>query len=184
MTLTINPQLFLECLLLEIRGKTIEYSARKKKSKNEAQKLAIHRLEIAEIASDNNPTSDDLKRELDIAKKAVEEFAKIESEGAYCRSRAKWQVEGEKPSKFFCNLEKFNALQKYIPELKIKNAKNEEIIIKEQKDIDKELYKFYQNLYRSQESSIDSSVTIEKFLGPELIKHPKLTESEALKMED
>ena len=37
LTFTINPQLMMECILLEIRGKTIEYSARKKKIKNEAQ---------------------------------------------------------------------------------------------------------------------------------------------------
>ena len=39
---TIDPQLFLESLLLEIRGKTISYCAWKKKSKNAAQNLAIH----------------------------------------------------------------------------------------------------------------------------------------------
>ena len=35
-TLNINPQLFLETLLMEIRGKTIEYCATKKRRKNEA----------------------------------------------------------------------------------------------------------------------------------------------------
>ena len=45
---TINPQLFLETLLLQIRGTAIEYSAIKKRQKNEALNLALHRLEMAE----------------------------------------------------------------------------------------------------------------------------------------
>ena len=119
----------MECILLEIRGKTIEYSARKKKNKNEAQNLAIHRLELAEIASDREPLNTYFKSELSKAKTEVEDFAKSDLEGALCRARAKWQVDGEKPSKFFCALEKFNALQKYIPELKLKNNKNQKIIV-------------------------------------------------------
>ena len=45
---TINPQLFLETLLFEIRGTTIAYGAAKKREKNELFKLAIYRLESAE----------------------------------------------------------------------------------------------------------------------------------------
>ena len=186
---TINPQLLLETLLLEIRGKTIEYSARLKKSKNEAQKLAIHRLEVLETTSDSEPLNHALKVELERAKKIVEDFIKIDNEGAQCRARTKWRVEGEKPSKFFCNLEKYNALQKYIPELKVKDKDNKDIIIKEQSKIDKELYKFYQDLYRSQEST-QGPKTIEQFLEKgnaasqdSLAVFPKLSESEALKLE-
>ena len=40
----INPQLFLETLLFEIRGKTIEYCATKQKLKKAALNLALHRL--------------------------------------------------------------------------------------------------------------------------------------------
>ena len=69
LTFTINPQLFLETLLLEIRGNTIQFCARTKKSKNESQKLAIHRLELAEIASDGQPSNTDLKIELENAKR-------------------------------------------------------------------------------------------------------------------
>ena len=117
---TINPQLLLECLLLEIRGKTISYCAWEKKSKNAAQNLALHRLELAEVESDRDPTNEQIRRQVDIAKQEVEEFNRKASEGAQCRARVKWFVEGEKPTKFFCNLEKSNALQKYIPQLLVK----------------------------------------------------------------
>ena len=179
---TINPQLFFECVLLEIRGKTIGYCAWKKKSKNGAQNLALHRLELAEINSDKQPNSDDLKRQLDLAREEVEEFTRKEAEGMQCRARVQWQVEGEKPSKFFCNLEKYNAIQKYIPQLKMKNEKGSERTVTDQKEIDQEIYKFYQNLYRSQESQL-KTLTIEEFLEYENENDPKLTKDQALKLE-
>ena len=89
-------------------------------------------------------------------------------------------------SKKFCQLEKYNS-QKFIPELKVKDAKNKDCIIKDQDKIDKELYKFYQNLYRAQESNLGSK-TIEQFLGSansteNTSNYPKLNEEEALKLE-
>ena len=112
----------------------------------------------------------------------MDKYARKEAEGAECRARVQWRVDGEKPSKYFCNLEKFNALQKYIPRLKIKNENGKESTINEQKKIDLELYKFYQNLYRSQEANV-KILTIEKFLGTENSAHPKLSENQALTLE-
>ena len=88
---TINPQLFLETMLLEIRGKTIGYCAWKKKTKNAANSLALHRLEKAEIASDRQPSSSDLKRQLDLARDEVDKFIQQEAEAAECRARLRWR---------------------------------------------------------------------------------------------
>ena len=92
-------------------------------------------------------------------------------------------------SKFFCNLEKCNALQKYIPELKVKDKNNKDLIIKEQTKIDKELYKFYHNLYKSQEQN-QGPKTIEQLLEQDNFphpsnetSHPKLTKKDALKLD-
>ena len=119
-------------LLLEIRGKTIGYCAWKKKCANAAQSLALHRLEQVEIASDKQPSCLDLKRELDLARDEVDRFNEKEAEAAECRARIRWRIHGEKPSKFFSNLEKYNALQKYIPELKVKDNDGVEFVINEQ----------------------------------------------------
>ena len=180
--LTINPQLFLECLILEIRGKTISYCAWRKKCKNGAQNLALQKLELAEVLSDREPDNDDLRRQLDMARQEVERFNNQEAEGAQCRARTQWQVDGEKPSKFFCNLEKYNAVQKYIPQLKVKNSENKEVIVSDQKNVEKEIYKFYKNLYKSQEEDL-STLTIENFLGHENLSHPILTENQANNLE-
>ena len=109
-------------------------------------------------------------------------FSKKEAEAAECRARIRWKIDGEKPSKFFSNLEKFNALQKYIPELKIKNNEGVESLINDQVKVDKELYRYYQNLYKSQETSL-KTLTINNFINEPNSTHPKLSESQASKLE-
>ena len=91
LVMTINPQLFLETLLCEIRGTTIKYCATKKKIKNEAKNLALHRLEVAEEASDAQPGSLELLDALVQAKTDVDTF---EKNGALIRARMTWHIEG------------------------------------------------------------------------------------------
>ena len=182
MNFTINHQLLLETLLCEIRGTTVQYCCIKKKKKNELLNLALHKLENAENKADSQPDNIKLRQELDSARKEVEEFEKHEAEGAIIRARLKWQLEGEKPSRYFCNLEKYNALQKYIPRLKIKTENKGEHIISDQVNIDKELRNFYSDLYKSQEPK--NIGTIENFLGKNGVKKcPKITEKEASQLE-
>ena len=141
--LTINPQLFLEALLLEIRGKTISYCAWKKKCNTTAYTLAVHRLESLEIASDKQPNNKTLKQQLEQARIEVHNFAQKKTEAAAVRARLNWRLDGEKPSKFFCDLERHNALQKYIPQLKIKDKEGNDKVVREQKVVEREIFKFY-----------------------------------------
>ena len=66
--------------------------------------------------------------------------------------------------------------------MKVKNDNNEEVTVKDQKSVDRELLKFYQNLYRSQENKLQTN-TIEQFLESENTPHPKLSKSESDKLE-
>ena len=175
LVMTINPQLFLETLLLEIRGKTMGYCAWKKKRKQEAQKIAFHRLEIAEMVSDMNPTNEDLKNQLQQARSEVDHFMEEENEAAQCRAKLKWHIEGEKPSKFFCSLEKHNGIQKYIPKLKVNDPQGISKILTNQLEIEQEIFNFYQKLYTSQENQI-KCLTIEGFLDQDFKYHPQLNE--------
>ena len=180
--LTIDPQLFLEALLLEIRGKTIGYCAWKRKCNSNSYNLAVHNLESLEIASDKQPNSINIKEQLEQARLEVQSFEKKNVEAAKIRARVRWELDGEKPSKFFCNLERHNALQKYIPQLLVKSDNGEEIEVNDQSGIDKELYRFYQNLYRSQESNLET-LTIGEFLKNSNPSAPKLTEEKASKLD-
>ena len=79
------------------------------------------------------------------AKSEVDIFEKEEANGALIRARTTWHIEGEKPSRYFCNLENYNALQKYIPRLKVKDENNREIMVTEQKKVEKKLKKIMEN---------------------------------------
>ena len=58
--------------------------------------------------------------------------------------------EGEKPTRYFCNLESRNYLNKTIKKIEVDGKGT----IYEQKDILKEVQSFYQNLYKSKEDEI------------------------------
>ena len=175
--LTINPQLFLESLLLEIRGKTIGYCAWKKKINQEKQTMVLHRLEVLEMLSDRHPLDEDIKRQVQQTREEVDRFIEEESEAARCRARINWQLEGEKPSKYFCNLEKHNAAQKYIPTLKVEDRNGASKVISKQSDIEYEIYEYYQKLYKSQENQI-ASQSIDTFLCEEGRNKPHLNDAQ------
>ena len=111
----------------------------------------MHRLELLEVASDKSPDKLEVHRQLQLARDEINSYAKRASDAALVRSRIKRQIEGERPSKFFCNLEKHNTIQKYIPQLCAKDSLGHEYLIKKnQRDIDQELHKYYRDLYKSQ----------------------------------
>ena len=97
---TVNDQLFLDTLLMEIRGKTISYSSYKKKETDNREKEIIKEIDKIEksLNSDNIINLNILKEELLLLRKK-------KMDGHFIRSRAQFIEEGEKPSKFFCNLE-------------------------------------------------------------------------------
>ena len=68
-------------------------------------------------------------------------------DGVLLRSKARWVAEGEKISKYFCNLEKRHYVSKQM--IKLIDAKGGEI--KEQLDINKKVNNFYSNLYKAKD---------------------------------
>ena len=142
---TINDQLFLETLLMEIRGKTISYASFKKKQNDSREKQLINEISILEEnITENLHVIDNLKNEL-------LSLRKIKMEGCLIRSRAQCIEEDEKPSKFFCNLESHNYLSKIIPKLELSNGN----LITSQSEILSETKLFYENLYSSKDNQLD-----------------------------
>ena len=66
------------------------------------------------------------------------------------RSRAQWLSEGEKPSKYFCSLEKFYYTEKTVKKVVTDNGK----VITEQISILKELSNYYENLFKSRDAEL------------------------------
>ena len=93
-------------------------------------------------------------------------------EGVLLRSKARWVAEGEKISKYSCNMEKRRYVSKQM--VKLIDAKGEEI--KEPLDINKEVNIFCSNLYKAkdlEECEIEQLVT----------EIPKLSEEELRSLE-
>jgi hypothetical protein len=124
---------------MEVRGETIKYSSWLKKEKTRHRKELEFQLE--DIGNLCNISHDDpnLKARFDNCKHELEALNKEEAEGAAMRCRAFYSLQGETPSRYFCNLEKQNAASKYMSKLNTEGG-----ILTDQKDIEQEQELFFQ----------------------------------------
>ena len=151
---TIDDDLFLELLFLRIRGETIKFSSFLRKKDRQIEKSLINdinHLENTEIAN---------FQLLSDKKAALESIREERIQGQMIRSRIQWLSEGEKPSKFFCNLESKNFLEKTIK--KVKNDQGH--YLTEQAEILKYIKNYYQHLFENKDE------TLEKVNLKELLK--------------
>ena len=99
---TINDQLFLDTLLMEIRGKSISYSSYKKKtSRKREEKIKQEIISLEQNLSEIN------SERLELLKKELQLITEDKLKGSIIRSKTKLSLDGEKPSSFFffCGLE-------------------------------------------------------------------------------
>ena len=95
--------------------------------------------------------------------------------GIILRAKAKWIEEGEKPTKYFCMLEKRNYINKTITEIFDENGNT----ITLQEEILNEIKNFYKKLYANKDNELvelDMELLI-KF------KVPKLNDQQVIRME-
>ena len=140
---TIPDYLFLDTMLMEIRGESISYGSYiKKKTANTETELLNKIKDIEEDLSLDN------LEELNTYKNELYEIRENKLKGNIIRSKAKWVIDGEKPTNFFCNLEKHNYINKSMNKLE----SNEGKILTERKDIQNEIFKFYKGLYSNKDN--------------------------------
>ena len=142
LSLLISDQLFFEMLLLKIREKTISYSSFKKKTDSKFEKELEDKIKNL---SDNLDESDVEK--LETLKIELQQLRDKRTEGMIIRSRVQWLQHGEKPSKYFCNLENRNFIDRSMVFLERDDGQ----VIYDQDDILKEVQTFYESLYTKQE---------------------------------
>ena len=130
----------------------------------------------------NNPIDQEQsQKELNTKKEAFEDLIKHEAEGAFVRSRVKYKLEGEKPSKLFCSLEKHNGVQRYVPQLLVEDEQGHEILINEQEEVEAEISRFYEDLFRNKDNP--EAASIGSFLGASCDSLPRLSETQKSNME-
>ncbi|KAK3091716.1 hypothetical protein FSP39_022111 [Pinctada imbricata] len=172
--LTITDQQFLDITLTKIREMTLRYSSERKKRKLMHKNNLENEIKNIKSALDHNYDTilDNRLTELTLE---LENIRKEELKGMIVRSRCRWIEDGEKPSKYFCALEKRNYVNKNIVKLETNRR-----VITDQKEILNEIKTFYENLYASQDEML-TDVNLESLLNNEEI--PKLSEDDKLNLE-
>ena len=99
----INDQLFLDVLLMELRGQSISYASFKNKQRNNLEKDLINKITYLE-----NNLNETNYGELDILKTELQDIRQEKLKGKLIRSRAEYIDKGERPTKYFCGLERHN----------------------------------------------------------------------------
>ena len=181
--LKINPQSFLDILLLEIRSESIKYASQRKRERlrNETKlmediKMAEELLQTANNEEDSHLAMTDLQKK----KQELEQLIAHQAQGAWIRARSKYYIEGERPTKLFCSLERHNGVQKHIPKL-IVEEDGRKVQLEDQKSIEEEVLKYYSHLFTSKPTEIDS---VDTFLdGVSGANCPKLSSSQKEEMD-
>ena len=166
----INPQLFFEILLLEIRSKTIAFSSALKRK--EVDRVTQLESEIVDL--DNS----DPEGNFDVIKEKQGELIKLREkklEGTLIRAKARWIEKSEKPSSYFCSLENRNFVSKRMVSLYKENGSE----ISDFDSINREVGDYYKKLYSSRENEI-VDVDVDGILKEDT---PKLNENEANSLE-
>ena len=150
--LRIDDRLFLEMLYLRIRGDSIKFASHLKKKQLDTEQKLINEIQQLEI----NLTDDTV----DLLNDKMTELENLRNEkikGHMVRSRIKWLNEGEKPSKYFCNLENKRYLEKTIKRLQLADGE----IITDQKVILHEVKCFYEKLFSNKDDNLlDENIEI------------------------
>ena len=141
-TFSINYQLLWEMIKLKIKRMTISHISYKKKESDkqerEIEKSIQKKTEDYERSRDEN-----FQFEIDILQSKLQSIRKIKIRGIVTRAKAKWRTEGEKCSRYFCNLEKRHYTEKIIPKLISQDGTektNFSEILSEQQSFHKHLY--------------------------------------------
>lgn len=173
--LKIKDDLLLDMLLLKIRGASIQYSARKKRERDKSRiNLELRIIKLNELIS-QEPNKIEYTEEMKKLNEELEKLRQVYIKGLLIRTKAKWVEEGEKPTKYFCGLEKRNYLNKTITCLKNNNGS----LIQGQKEILDEIETFYKNLYLSRDDSLEE-VNLNECLNYDDIKKLNKTQANSL----
>ena len=146
LTLTVSYDLFLELLFLRIRWETIKFASYEKRKNNVTEQKLIKDIETLEKSKMiQNP-------QLVMDKKAKLEILRQQKiKGEMIRARVHWLKEGEKPTKFFCNLENKNFVKKTMKKIKLSDGS----FIVEQKGVLHHIGRFYSKLFKNRDGNLD-----------------------------
>ena len=141
---------------MEIRSATISYSKSKCKWIRDREKDILFKLDLLDSAICNNFSSSDIDetlQEYENLKSELNLIYEVKGKQAMFRAKCRWVENGERPTKYFFNLEKRNYNKKTISELRLQDestTNNENVILDQ-------IETFYKNLYTSEGNFSDEA---------------------------
>ena len=100
--MTIDDDSFLEVILLRILGESIKFASYERKKQMYQENSLIKDIETLESNENLQASNAELLQD---KKQELQKLRDIKMKGELVRSRLQWLKDGEKPSKYFCNLE-------------------------------------------------------------------------------
>jgi len=158
----IDNQMLWEMIKLEVRGRSISFSSfRQKVARQKEKEIESEVIELGEQIrkEECEERQLELQKRLELEKAKLEESRQPRIRAMIKRAKAQYYEEGEKPSKFFINLEKKNFLNKLITRLVDGDKVAEKPL-----DILSVQREFYKNLYTSRikEDEIESTFFLQE----------------------
>ena len=149
-----DKQILWELIKMELRLKTIKYSKEKRfKLKSEENILQEELQKLDNKICNNDAFDTETLEKYEAAKAKLKKIHDTRGKEAMFRSKAKWFEQGEKPTKYFFNLEKNNYEKKLIREIKLENGE----IISNSAQVNKEIEDFYSKMYTSKITNNNTS---------------------------
>ena len=176
-----SKKLLWEMIKMEIRSKTIQYSKNKRLNlKRKEIELQEEIQKLDQQICDNQYFNQNLLNNYELAKKELKDLYDSKGKEAMFRSKARWLEQGEKPTKYFFNLEKRNYDRRIVKELKDKNDQ----ILTNFKDVNKKIEDHFSKILNSKivENENVQRVNFNQFAKDVVI--PRLTNEEQIEMEN
>ncbi|CAG2188988.1 unnamed protein product [Mytilus edulis] len=138
----ISYQLLWDMIKMKVLGSAISFSSFQKKEGNKKEKELLYKISLLDekLLENNLPSVYQEREGIELELKILREK---NVKGIITRAKARWQVEGEKGSNYFCNLEKKHYTEKIIPKLILEDETeitDPSTIRNEQKQLYKKLY--------------------------------------------
>ena len=162
-----------ELCKVEIRNFCSEFG--KRLSTQNKNDLVQSKIDVAEAERRllMNPEDHTAQENLMKAKQKMEILQIDKTRGAQVRARIKWIEEGERNTKYFCNLEKNRGTKKVMTRLRTTTGE----VTTNQSEILQEQVTYYKNLYNQSPTVEDTEDATRRFM--QNVNMPTLTENEA-----
>lgn len=169
-----NPNSIWEWLKYEIKRVASAYTA--KSHSLEKQHILDRNKELSELYQEWEEGGVDVSTEIESVRRELREVEEAKARKIIFRARSNWTLFGERPTKYFLNLEKCRSKEKKLNLILSEEGES----LTRPEDILQEGRNFYANLYQDRETSLQQISEVEDELAQMTIPQLSDTDKESL----